>query len=1814
MAKTGAIEKLKAMAKDRVDAKALKDFVAAGKDVPLSYKGREHVWDRKVKKYAAGGEAKMQAGGIAKIVKGAIGKASQSAGMKAPVVAEKDLTTLQDFHTSLGDRVRAGAEEARKMMEGFDYKYDKGQRVFTKDSAAKNRPPYTIIERTRVGNVPMREDMGDLLSKKVIDPETGRAKRTPYEPGYRVRMEHGPEDTWHEFVIPASAIIGDVGMKSGGAVHMQAGGIARLAKMLKGTQEVLPAAEREANLAKMLEPSVVKSRLYHGTKAHDEYADQPGQAFEQFTGRPTWLAQEPYTASGYSGGTGSTYPVFAQVKNPLNLRFDANDDANKAFAAAKRLGVDVEHIRRMEKPEKAWQVINHPSFIDAVERAGYDGLAINEGGYKTFGVLDPRKIKSATGNRGTYDTTNPNLNKAKGGAVHMAEGGKVDKPYIGYRRAGRRPESQQDRAASANIPVAVARGLVSGTLGMPGDLESLARIPYDYFRSPTMGELVTGDKTSKTFLPTSEDIEKRLPFRGASQTPVGQMFTGASQLAGGAYTGPLSGARAAMAVPKAIKRAGQDFAMASTQGVPKMFIGPKAKTWDQAKADAAARMEQEGRDPVDIWRQTGTFRGADGIQRQEISDVGAVHRNPTQLKELGKQKKEEANELGSRLFGNPWQKDMFPKALTEAKKPVREKIKTLKEEADELGRLSDVRGQSAKFALEHPELYKAYPELGEMKVFQGMRGLSGERASLIGDKGGVEMNITQDGLRYDPRSSALHEMQHAVQILEDMAPGGMPTLAFRDPQAFKILDELRQRALTPMSFDDYAKQYNQLSDPKKGYEDYVKSIPNIVKGMDRELQKEAAMEYYKRLAGEAEARATQAREPMSASQRAQEFPYSSYDVLPEDLIVKPARRDPLQPELDMAEGGEVKMAGGGAAFGRYTTGKKYQGAVKRAREADVNTLADPRTYAFVSGLLGSAPDQLGFSVMHPDYKNIQRVGERGFMGGTILGVAPAVAPLTRGLPVGATIKPKGGNFLTGSVEKAMQPLKRYDLPDLFPELGSPPPNSVANEALNQWIDRNLTNYIKKEMATPEDPVRRLAEQGIVHIPTEQVGINRYKAPEKRSLYGGEQLGQSEAAKAWEDASDVAINAPFAGQMAYPSMLEKNPWLSKLDPQERVYVLNTPASSNQEISGLGFDHILDVLKQDLASGRIRPEQLNKVSMEQAVRRTYDFDQDMAKKMREAQIKATEGMPVHKEYPEGYKWVELGPGKELPEGWTTKNGAYYDPKGERHVHPDSEKVANALKYEGDTMGHCVGGYCPDVLEGRSRIYSLRDAKGEPHVTVEVQPAYKNRGFREGERPTGDEYYQLQEKYVQGQKTGEVDPNLTFAEWWRSSKGIPEEVEPAPVIKQIKGKQNRAPNEEYLPFVQDFVRGGKWSDVGDLGNTGLRRYDAPEGTKYVTEAEYYDELLKELGLNPGEGMKAGGEVKMQAGGAAAVIKNLLGIGQKGKGSAKSLTQAEKNALRSQGLGVPGEDFADVMNPADVMRMSEALGNAGAEGKMLNLTQADRSRVFGTNKGGTGFSGLQLTSPAHQQAGTTWGVGKPGHASRLINANTPDTIWTTFIGSPTQHMSNPVTVERMFREHMKANPSSDLTAKMNDKLNTAIHPKTKKPIFPNGIDVSSPSALASANTFDQRKLLAETLAGKGVGGPKKGGSVIDAERIIKEETDPLLMGSPTYAVGNRLWTIDSNTGIYRPDLNAAFPYQVTGTDLGMVFEPAPVELAARDFVSRYADRKNKSGKIQPMGHKDLTATTPKQFVGEDYLTFLQKEGYAKGGKVGGLSAIKKV
>jgi hypothetical protein len=447
-----------------------------------------------------------------------------------------------------------------------------------------------------------------------------------------------------------------------------------------------------------------------------------------------------------------------------------------------------------------------------------------------------------------------------------------------------------------------------------------------------------------------------------------------------------------------------------------------------------------------------------------------------------------------------------------------------------------------------------------------------------------------------------------------------------------------------------------------------------------------------------------------------------------------------------------------------------------------------------------------------------------------------------------------------------------------------------NNALNAWMESNLTNYVKKQMGTADDPVRKLAEQDILHMKPYGTREAGSMVMRKRAGLGypAQGVGQNETAKFWERMSDASIDSYPAGSYKHgaldESILANNPWLQNV-PDETM--INSGKGLARE---LGFDHIVDVLRGDLSSGRIRPEQLSKVSMEQAVRRTAEYDQEMARKMAEAQLKATEGMPTHKDYADkGYKWLELTKPKitvdtPLPEGfrWLEPKMGYerlegpslLDPQRTRtylgNTKEQALKVAeersmlgseqtkmlqDALKYEGDTMGHCVGNYCEDVASGKSRIYSLRDAKGEPHVTIEVKPQKQNDPTKALKNDSAvpreliDEY---QKAFTESKKHS-MHFASDFWPWLQQSN--PEEyakltAELPPKIVQIKGKQNAAPKEDYLPFVQDFVRSGEWSDVGDFKNTGLIKHEG----KYLTQSEYDDYLLNQL-KPPAEGMAEGG-----------------------------------------------------------------------------------------------------------------------------------------------------------------------------------------------------------------------------------------------------------------------------------------------------------------------------------------------------------------------
>ena len=174
--------------------------------------------------------------------------------------------------------------------------------------------------------------------------------------------------------------------------------------------DILPAAEREANLAKMLEGSKVKNVLYHGTGKDIKEFDKSklnrigyGEGFH--------LAEAPDVANAYAGQWKegqNVMPVHAQIKNPYT--FSADDTGSEYW--------DLPGNSNKEK-------------TDWLKSQGYDGLRYYHGRRKegdspyAWVAFEPEQIKSAIGNRGTYDLTSPDVTKAHGGLTRAFAGGGI---------------------------------------------------------------------------------------------------------------------------------------------------------------------------------------------------------------------------------------------------------------------------------------------------------------------------------------------------------------------------------------------------------------------------------------------------------------------------------------------------------------------------------------------------------------------------------------------------------------------------------------------------------------------------------------------------------------------------------------------------------------------------------------------------------------------------------------------------------------------------------------------------------------------------------------------------------------------------------------------------------------------------------------------------------------------------------------------------------------------------------------------------------------------------------------------------------------------------------------------------------------------------------------------------------------------------------------------------------------------------------------------------------------------------------------------
>ncbi len=447
--------------------------------------------------------------------------------------------------------------------------------------------------------------------------------------------------------------------------------------------------------------------------------------------------------------------------------------------------------------------------------------------------------------------------------------------------------------------------------------------------------------------------------------------------------------------------------------------------------------------------------------------------------------------------------------------------------------------------------------------------------------------------------------------------------------------------------------------------------------------------------------------------------------------------------------------------------------------------------------------------------------ERGFIPpkkgekGRVMGMLEDAAPLALAAGAFGAVKGKGGMWHPSAIERLIEPLAARLTNDRinFPEEGQP---VTPAQKASAWSERAIRNYLNKHAGTEGDPLKdvqvpfkegtnawgELVDSSVHSYKAgswpkevrEKLGLD--KAPDEEPIWNFQNVKPAEREALTNHLSHVGdylrenVVGPFDADV----------WIEKT-PEGKAYRNKHGRPPNENAAAADYWSKVQESPEYQAHLENPNKLLEQYDLVRAVKETARWDAEMAKKMEKAEKEATDSLPVYKDYGDGFKWVEVrskGPaelpkdnpvvkgegGKYYPKDIPVPKDGYATPEEARAAGLEAlarKETEKALQHEGDSMGHCVGGYCDYVESGDSKIYSLRDAKGKSHVTVEVRPAGQNRP----------------------RQFGSLKDIIT---------GHDQD------IVQIKGKQNRAPVAAYLPYVQDFVKGGKWGEVGDLSNAGL------------------------------------------------------------------------------------------------------------------------------------------------------------------------------------------------------------------------------------------------------------------------------------------------------------------------------------------------------------------------------------------------------------
>jgi hypothetical protein len=253
--------------------------------------------------------------------------------------------------------------------------------------------------------------------------------------------------------------------------------------------------------------------VYHGT----------GAKFTEFKAdKPAWFT-DTYEAADEQrrGPNGSTMEVFLKMENPLEFTGRDADGVRELIKWLREEKEDPEYADMIEgKLDKAidWDDpdgqtlrVYLPQLFRSIQKSGYDGVIFEDWGMQNYDdyftsyiPFSPTQIKSATGNRGTFDRANPDITMSLAPAGPARPTMRGQAPAVAATRQGM-------LFAATGIPQNQTQAMQQQ--GARFAAQQAATFPYPYHRissAPTQAKVSLGGHEAglmgRVLLPVSERL------------------------------------------------------------------------------------------------------------------------------------------------------------------------------------------------------------------------------------------------------------------------------------------------------------------------------------------------------------------------------------------------------------------------------------------------------------------------------------------------------------------------------------------------------------------------------------------------------------------------------------------------------------------------------------------------------------------------------------------------------------------------------------------------------------------------------------------------------------------------------------------------------------------------------------------------------------------------------------------------------------------------------------------------------------------------------------------------------------------------------------------------------------------------------------------------------------------------------------------------------------------------------------------------------------------------------------------------------------